>query len=233
MYEYLNENIDVVVSNIKNACERSGRKFEEVTLIGVTKTIDEDIINKSIEFGIKNIGENKVQEITRKYDKIDKSVNWHLIGHLQTNKVKYIIDKVSLIHSVDSYKLAEEISKRAVKAEIEMNILIQINVAEEDSKFGINKDNIDEMVENISKLPNIKIQGLMNIAPYYEDNEFVRKYFREMKEIFDRIKNNNYDKVNMNYLSMGMTNDYEIAVEEGANMIRVGTGIYGARNYNK
>ena len=229
MYEYLKENLDGVISNIKNACNRSGKNFDDITLIGVTKTIDEDTINKSIDFGIKNIGENKVQEITRKYDKINQGVKWHLIGHLQTNKVKYIIDKVSLIHSVDSYKLAEEISKRAVKSDLTMNILIQINVAEEESKFGINKGNIYEMIENISKLPSIKIQGLMNIAPYFEDNELVRKYFREMKEIFDQIKNNNYENVNMKYLSMGMTNDYEIAIEEGATMVRVGTSIFGRR----
>lgn len=230
--KYIEENLSVVNANIKRACEKIGKDPSEITLISVSKTIDEDIINESIKLGVTAIGENKVQEIQRKYDNIDP-VDWHLIGHLQSNKVKYIIDKVTLIHSVDSLKLATEISKRAKSHEITANVLVQINVAKEEQKSGIDTKEFYDLLNEIDKLENIKVKGLMNIAPFDLDAENIRKYFKEMKDIFDSVKNNTYNNIEMKYLSMGMTNDYEIAIEEGANVIRVGTGIYGKRDYTK
>lgn len=233
MYTYIKENLDEVKEKIGIAAAKSGRKPEEITLIAVTKTLSVDVINAAMALEITDIGENKVQEVMDKYDHIINEPKWHLIGHLQTNKVKYIVDKVSLIHSVDSLRLAEEISKRCEKAERTMEILIQINVAEEETKFGIQRDEVFELVESVSKLPNLKIKGLMTIAPNTDDEEELRKYFREMKDIFETLKKTMYNRTDMTYLSMGMTNDYELAIEEGANMVRIGTGIFGARNYMK
>ncbi|BEP29486.1 YggS family pyridoxal phosphate-dependent enzyme [Helicovermis profundi] len=231
--EYLKNNIDNIRENIKKACDSTGREISEITLIAVTKTIDESIVNESLKYDIFDVGENRVQEIQRKYDNIKSGVKWHLIGHLQTNKVKYIIEKVDLIHSVDSIKLAKEIDKRAREIGKVMDILVQINVAKEESKFGINEENIDEIINELSKLNNIKVKGLMNIAPFDENVEKIRNDFKKMKEIFDSLSNKLYNNVEMLYLSMGMTNDYMVAIEEGANMIRVGTGIYGKRDYSK
>jgi pyridoxal phosphate enzyme (YggS family) len=231
--EYLKLNIDEINEKIEKACMRSGRQRNEVTLIGVTKTIDESIVNASLQYGITDIGENKVQEVTRKYDQIEKGIRWHLIGHLQTNKVKYIIDKVDLIHSVDSLKLAKEIDKRAAQHNRIMEVLIQINVVDEESKFGIPKNQAKSLISEISLLENVKVVGLMNIAPFYGDAELARRDFKVMKQLFDSIKAESIDNVDMRYLSMGMTGDYEVAVEEGANLLRVGTGIYGARDYSK
>lgn len=231
-YEYLKDNLELVNSKIDEACKRSGRNRDEITLIAVSKTIDEDIINESIKYGVEHIGENKVQEIQRKYNNIDP-VKWHLIGHLQTNKVKYIIDKVELIHSCDSLKLAKEISHRAKQHDLTANVLVQINVADEEQKFGIDADHFYNLLDEIDKLENIKVKGLMNIAPFDLDSENVRKYFKQMKDIFDSVKNRSYNNIEMKYLSMGMTNDYEVAIEEGANMLRIGTGIYGKRDYSK
>ena len=177
-------------------------------------------------------GENKVQELVDKYENVSTPVNWHLIGHLQTNKVKYIVDKACLIHSVDSLKLAKEIEKEAVKKNVIANILVQVNVANEDSKFGLESGEVFDLVESISKLSNIKIKGLMTIAPFVENPEENRGYFRQLKQLSLDIKSKNIDNVDMSILSMGMTNDYEVAIEEGATMVRVGTGIFGERNYN-
>ncbi|MGB3367354.1 MAG: YggS family pyridoxal phosphate-dependent enzyme [Acidaminobacteraceae bacterium] len=229
---YLEENLALVNANIKRACEKIGKNPSEITLVSVSKTIDEDIINESIKLGVTAIGENKVQEIQRKFDNIDP-VDWHLIGHLQSNKVKYIIDKVALIHSVDNLKLASEISKRAKSHEITANVLIQINVAKEEQKSGVDTNDFYDLLNDIDKLENIKVKGLMNIAPFDLEDEEIRKYFKQMKDIFDSVKNNTYNNVEMKYLSMGMTSDYEIAIEEGANIVRVGTGIYGKRDYAK
>lgn len=231
--EYLKLNIDEIKSKIERACEKAGRSTDEVTLIGVTKTIDEDIINASLGYGISDIGENKVQEVTRKYDQINKGVKWHLIGHLQTNKVKYIIDKVDLIHSVDSLKLAKEIDKRAKQHKKIMEVLIQVNIAVEDSKFGIGQDKLKVLIEEVAQLEHVKVMGLMNIAPFYGDPERARDDFKVMKKLFDEMSDLTVNNVEMKYLSMGMTGDYEVAVEEGANLLRVGTGIYGARDYSK
>jgi hypothetical protein len=233
MYTYIKDNLNEVKDRIAQAAIRSGRQPEEITLIAVTKTLPVDVINAAMTFGVTDIGENKVQEVMDKYDSILNEPKWHLIGHLQSNKVKYIADKVSLIHSVDSLRLAEEISKRCEKIEKVMDVLIQINVAEEDTKFGIKREEIYELVEQVSALPNIRIKGLMAIAPNTDNDEALRKYFSEMKDIFETLKKTMYNRTDMTYLSMGMSNDYEIAIEEGANMVRIGTGIFGARNYNK
>ena len=229
--EYLKQQIERVKGDIARACEKIGKSSDDVLLLGVTKTYEPEIINASIDFGITDIAENKVQEILRKFDDVNKDVRWHLIGHLQSNKVKYIVDKVYLIHSVDSIKLAEEINNRAKKIDKIQNILIQVNVADETQKFGISPDVLDEMLESISQMENVKVCGLMNIAPLVENPEVLRKDFKIMNDLFVRLKKCAYSNVEAMFLSMGMSNDYEIAIEEGANMIRIGTKIYGKRQY--
>jgi len=228
---YLKTQLAELELEINEACSKASRKRDEITLIGVTKTYEADVMNASIAYGITDIGENKVQEITRKYDQIVKGVKWHLIGHLQTNKVKYIIDKVDLIHSVDSLRLAEEISNRAQKIDKIQDILIQVNVADETQKSGVSPDSVIELVQEISQLKNIKVCGLMNIAPFVDDPETLRSDFKVMKGLFDRLNDIKADNVEAKFLSMGMSGDFGIAIEEGANMIRVGTRIYGKRNY--
>lgn len=228
----IKNNIKNIFRDITNICTAKEKDPDGITVIAVTKTIDPERINYAAECGIRNIGENKVQELTAKYENIEKNVNWHLIGHLQTNKVKYIIDKVRLIHSVDSIGLAQEIGKRAGKAGLVMDVLIQVNVAGEKTKYGIEYEEIDSFVKQISNLGGISVKGLMTIAPYYEDTELTRPVFRKLKEKFDLLAKADIPNVEMKYLSMGMTNDYRVAIEEGSNMVRIGTGIFGARNYN-
>lgn len=228
----IKENIIEIKSNINRICNKNNLNKNDITLIAVTKTMNYEKINYAIENGIADIGENKVQEVMDKYDLINKNVNWHLIGHLQTNKVKYIIDKVKLIHSVDSLLLAQEINKRAAKMGIIKDILIQVNVAMEATKFGISTDEVDAFIEQISLLSNVRIKGLMTIAPLFDEVEKTRPIFRALREKRDEIIKQNIPSVEMNYLSMGMSGDYSIAIEEGSNMIRVGTGIFGKRDYN-
>ncbi len=228
----LRENLNNVQKNIEAACERAGRSKDEVTLIAVSKTKPLSDIEELILCGTTEFGENKVQELVDKYENVSKPVNWHLIGHLQTNKVKYIVDKACLIHSVDSLKLAKEIEKEAIKKNVIVNILVQVNVANEDTKFGLDTSQVLELVKDISLLPHIRIKGLMTIAPFVENPEDNRVYFKELKQLLLDIKSKNIDNVDMSILSMGMTNDYEVAIEEGATMVRVGTGIFGERNYN-
>ncbi|NLM42448.1 MAG: YggS family pyridoxal phosphate-dependent enzyme [Clostridiales bacterium] len=228
----IKENIEVIKKEIETICLERNREPKDVTLIAVTKTVDIERIKEAIDAGITNIGENRVQEIMDKYEDLKNYANFHLIGHLQSNKVKYIIDKVKLIHSVDSMKLIDEINKRAEKSNTIVNMLIQVNVAREDTKFGIDINEVDDYIEYASKFDNIKVQGLMTIAPYFEDAEKTRPIFRTLKEKFDELSNNKYNNVEMKYLSMGMTNDYKIAIEEGSNMVRIGTKIFGKRVYN-
>ena len=228
----LKENLDSVKNKIELACKRAGRSIDEITLIAVSKTKPLSDIEELITYGTTEFGENKVQELVDKFENVSTPVNWHLIGHLQTNKVKYVVDKACLIHSVDSIKLAKEIEKEAVKKNVIVNILVQVNVANEDTKFGLDTDEVIELVEQISKLSNIKIKGLMTIAPFVENPEDNRGYFSQLKQLSLDIKSKNIDNVDMSILSMGMTNDYEVAIEEGATMVRVGTGIFGERNYN-
>lgn len=228
----LKDNYENVEKNVANACARAGRDRCEVTLIAVSKTKPVEMLKEVYDAGARTFGENKVQEICEKYDKLPSDIKWHMIGHLQRNKVKQVIDKVALIHSVDSYRLAQEISVHAQKKGITVPILVEVNVANEETKFGISAEDTIQLVEEIAVLPNLKIQGLMTIAPYVEDAEENRLYFRQIKQLSVDIKNKNIDNVSMDILSMGMTGDYEVAIEEGATMVRVGTGIFGARNYS-
>ena len=227
----IKENIENVNAKIEAACQRSGRKREDVLLLAVSKTIDVPRIKEAVACGLTELGENKVQEIMDKYEPMGNGVKWHLIGHLQTNKVKYIIDKVVLIHSVESFKLAEEISKRAVQKGVTANVLVEVNIADEESKFGVKPDECEQFIKDISILPNIIVKGLMTVAPAVENPEENRKYFRQMKQLLVDINSKKIDNVNMDVLSMGMTGDYEVAIEEGATIVRVGTGIFGARFY--
>ena len=229
----LKDNIAVVRKNIELACERAGRNPEEVTLIAVSKTKPlSDIEEVIATTDTRDFGENKVQEMVDKYEKVSTPVKWHLIGHLQTNKVKYIVDKACLIHSVDSFNLAKTIEKEAVKRNVTANILIEVNVAEEETKFGVRCEEVLPLIEQIKDLPHVKVKGLMTIAPFVENPEDNRVYFRTLRDLSLDIASKNIDNIDMSVLSMGMTNDYVVAVEEGATLVRVGTGIFGARNYN-
>lgn len=225
------ENYREVEARVRKACERSGRDRREVTLIAVSKTKPVSMIREAMEAGAKVFGENKVQELCEKYEMLPKDLHWHMIGHLQRNKVKYVVDKAELIHSVDSLRLAEEISKEAVRKNLQAKILIEVNVAEEESKFGVRMEETEDLIRQISVLPNICINGLMTIAPYVTDPEENRPIFRSLRKLAVDIKMKNIDNVHMDVLSMGMTGDYEVAIEEGATMVRVGTGIFGERNY--
>jgi len=199
--------------------------------LAVTKTVEPSRINEAVKLGITAIGENRVQEIMSKFDQVDPGVSWHLIGHLQTNKVKYIIDKVSLIHSLDSISLAKEINKRAEKFGRSMSVLVQVNVADEDTKFGLPPEDTINFIKEVSPLPYLNIRGLMTIGPLTEDPEEVRPVFRRLRELKEEISHMKLPGVKMDYLSMGMTNDYRIAVEEGANIVRIGSAIFGSRKF--
>lgn len=225
------DNYNEVNEKINMSCKKASRNKDEVTLIAVSKTKPAEDIQTLYDYGVRDFGENKVQELTEKYEKLPKDIRWHLIGHLQTNKVKYIVDKVHLIHSVDSVKLAEQIEKEAAKKDVIVNILLQVNVSNEETKFGQNTEDTIENVKLIAKLPHIRIKGLMTIAPFVEDGEENRKYFTELKQLSVDIQKKNIDNVSMDMLSMGMSGDYETAIEEGATLVRVGTSIFGARDY--
>lgn len=228
----IQENIKLVEENIKKACEKVGRDVNEVTLIAVSKTKPYTAIEEALPTGVRDYGENKVQELCDKYEILPKDIKWHMIGHLQRNKVKYLVGKASLIHSVDSIRLAEQIEKEYAKTDKIANILIEVNMAQEESKFGITSEETEQLVREIAKFPHIRIKGLMTIAPYTDNPESNRVYFRNMKKLSVDIENKNIDNVSMSVLSMGMTGDYQVAVEEGATLVRVGTGIFGERNYN-
>lgn len=230
---YISKNIDYIKSEIINSCKKVNRE-NGINLIAVTKTVDIDAINEAIESGITDVGENKPQELARKYDVIGDKVRWHQIGSLQTNKVKYIIDKVYMIHSIDRLSLCEEIQKRAEKINKTINCLIQVNISEEESKQGISKDEAIDFIKTISeKYKNIKVKGLMTMAPYTEDESIIRDTFKGLKDLSEEISRENIENVYMDELSMGMSNDFKIAVEEGSTLVRVGTSIFGERNYNK
>ena len=229
----LEENYRRVKENIRKACEKSGREEQEVTLLAVSKTKPVDMLLDVYHAGARDFGENKVQELVDKIPQMPADVRWHMIGHLQRNKVKYIVDKVYLIHSVDSLRLAEEISREAVKKQTEVNILIEVNVAQEESKFGTTVDDTAELIRSIAALPAIHIKGLMTIAPFVENAEENRTYFQKLRQLAVDIGNKNIDNVSMSILSMGMTGDYMVAAEEGSTIVRVGTGIFGERDYSK
>ena len=219
--------------NIEQACKNAGRSRDEVTLIAVSKTKPVEMLQEIYDENIRDFGENKVQELCSKMEQLPSDIRWHMIGHLQRNKVKYIVGKVELIHSVDTYRLAEEINIQAKKQNVIVPILVEVNIAHEESKFGISAEDAILLVEEISKLENIRIKGLMTIAPYVENPEDNRLYFRKIKQLSVDITNKNIDNVFMEILSMGMTGDYMVAIEEGATMVRVGTGIFGERNYKQ
>lgn len=227
----LKDQLQEVEKRIQAACDRAGRKREEVTLIAVSKTKPVETLQEAYDLGVRIFGENKVQELTAKYEALPKDIHWHMIGHLQTNKVKYIIDKAELIHSVDSLKLAETIEKEAAKHDLIADILVEVNVAEEESKFGMKMEEVIPFVEKVSAFPHVRVRGLMTIAPFVEDPEENRSIFADLHKLYIDIKKKNHDNDTVSVLSMGMTNDYEVAIEEGATMVRVGTGIFGARNY--
>ena len=225
------ENLYEVRKNIEAACARCGRDPKEVTLIAVSKTKPVSMIQEIMEEQT-DFGENKPQELRDKYEVLPKDLRWHMIGHLQRNKIKYIIDKTCLIHSVDSLRLAEAIDEEAQKHGIRMPVLIEVNMAKEESKFGIMPEDTISFIEKLSHFQHIQVNGLMTIAPFVENPEENRKHFRNLKKLYVDIKEKNIDNVTMCNLSMGMTGDYQVAIEEGATMVRVGTGIFGERNYS-
>ena len=225
------ENLAQVQKNIEESCGNVNRDPGEVTLIAVSKTKPVEMLREAYDAGARVFGENKVQEIVDKYDHMPSDVKWHMIGHLQRNKVKYIVDKVAMIHSVDSFRLAETIEKEAAKKNVTVPILIEVNVAQEESKYGLKPEEVLPFIEEIADFSHIQIKGLMTIAPYVEDAEENREIFRELKKLSVDIAAKNINNVTMSVLSMGMTGDYMVAVQEGATMVRVGTGIFGARNY--
>lgn len=227
------ENYLAVEEKVKEACRRAGRNRDEVTLIAVSKTKPMSMIEELLPLGVVDFGENKVQELTAKEEALPSGLHWHMIGHLQRNKVKYIVDKAYLIHSVDSLRLAGAVSQEAVKKGVTANILIEVNVAGEDSKFGVAPEETAALAEAISKLPNIAVKGLMTIAPFVENAEENREVFRNLRKLSVDIEEKKFNNVTMAVLSMGMTGDYEVAIEEGATMVRVGTGIFGERDYSK
>lgn len=229
--QMLKENLQAVEERIQEACQKSARKREDVTLIAVSKTHPVGTLKEAYDLGIRIFGENKVQELTVKQEALPKDIQWHMIGHLQRNKVKDVIGKAALIHSVDSLRLAETIEKEAEKRGITVNILIEVNVAGEESKFGIRPEELDHFVDKIIEFPHICTKGLMTIAPYVENPEDNRPIFAHLRKLSVDIAKENAHNINMSILSMGMTGDYRVAIEEGATMVRVGTGIFGERSY--
>ena len=221
-----------VENNILDACERSGRNPEEVTLIAVSKTKPVEMLQEVYNEGIRDFGENYVQELADKIEIMPKDIRWHMIGHLQRNKVKYLVGKVACIHSVDSLRLAEVINERSIKLGVVTKIMAEVNIAGEESKFGVTRDEVFDFAEKVSTMEGVKLVGLMTSAPYVNDPEENRQYFREMKSLSVDINEKNINNINITELSMGMTNDYIVAVEEGATHVRVGTAIFGARNYS-
>jgi len=230
-YDYIKRNLEIIREKIEKAAAKSGRKFEDIMLVAVSKTVEPEKIIKAIDEGITELGENRVQELTQKYDIINRDCNWHLIGHLQTNKVKYIVDKVKLIHSVDRYSLAAEINDRASKIGKKVDILVQVNISGEQSKFGVSEKEALSLIRQIAELENLRVRGLMTIAPYTSNPETVRYVFAGLRKLSIDIEKENINNINMEYLSMGMSNDFEVAIEEGSNIVRIGTALFGERKY--
>lgn len=238
---YIRENLEQIEKRIQAACDRSGRAREEVLLIAVSKTKPASMVREAMEAGIRDFGENKVQELCEKAEEIKGlterpkagAINWHLIGHLQRNKVKYVVDQACLIHSVDSLRLAEEIQKEAAKKDCHVDILIEVNIGDEESKSGVAKEEAVGLVRAVAPLSRVHIKGLMAVAPIVSEPEESRPYFQEMFRLREEIRFMELPGVEMRELSMGMTGDFEVAVEEGATMVRVGTAIFGGRNYNQ
>ncbi len=241
----MQERIRDIRERIEAACARADRSPSEVTLIAVSKTMPLEKIEEAYSLGLRSFGENKVQELVRKHDELNEAygdnIKWHLIGHLQRNKVKQVIDKTVLIHSVDSLRLGQMIEQEAAKKDLICDILIEVNIANEDTKNGVSVEELIPLFTELIRLPHIRIRGLMTIAPYVTNPEKNREYFSKMRQLFIDIKSKNidngltdiyFDSDSFNILSMGMTGDYEVAVEEGATVVRIGTGIFGERNYS-
>ncbi|WP_199534057.1 YggS family pyridoxal phosphate-dependent enzyme [Romboutsia weinsteinii] len=230
----IKENLSVIRTKIDCEAKKSNRSKDDITLLAVTKTVDVDAIYEAIEEGITDVGENKPQELSRKYQVIGDAVRWHQIGSLQTNKVKYIIDKVHMIHSLDRIALCEEIQNRAEKIGRSINCLVQVNISKEESKHGLDEEDVVEFINDVSNnYKNIKIKGLMTMAPFIDDKDEIRSVFKRLKDLSIKIDSLNIPDIDMRTLSMGMSGDYDIAIEEGSTIVRVGTSIFGERNYNK
>ncbi len=225
--EIIKNNLEIINEKIKKAALKANRNPQEIKLVAVTKTATIEQIKEAISAGVKIIGENKVQEAKEKYQILSADIEWHLVGHLQTNKVKYAVEIFDLIHSVDSIKLAKEIDRRSLQFGMITNVLVEVNVSGEETKYGIKPEEVEPFLKEISEFSRTRVRGLMTIAPIAEDKEEVRPYFRKLRELFKEIKSKNIKNVKMDYLSMGMTEDFEVAVEEGANMVRIGRGIFG------
>lgn len=227
----IKDNLEFILEDIDNILNRVGRDSNDVKLIAVTKTVEPKRIEEVVDFGIENIGENRVQELEEKMRYFEDRVKYHMIGHLQTNKVKDIIDKVELIHSLDRPSLVKELNKRAKMNDIKIKTLIQVNISEEETKFGLKLEEVLPFIEKVLNYENVQIKGLMTMAPHTDDTRIIRDVFRGLFKLKEDIQARNYKNVDMDYLSMGMTNDYKIAIEEGSNMVRIGSAIFGERNY--
>ncbi|RQD66928.1 MAG: YggS family pyridoxal phosphate-dependent enzyme [Tindallia sp. MSAO_Bac2] len=226
------DNLNIVENKIQEALQKSGDPDRDVHIIAVTKTISTETIRCAMKSGLTNLGENKVQELVSKYEQIGSGPNWHMIGHLQRNKVKYIVDKVSLIHSMDSLSLAEEINKKAGKVKRDIDVLVQVNVSGEESKFGVDPESALDLIESMETMQWVRIKGLMTMAPFTANQQVTRDCFKRLFELREKIWSMNFNNAEMKYLSMGMSNDYQTAVEEGSNMVRIGSAIFGNRNYD-
>lgn len=229
----IKDQLKEIRAHIKEAVQRTARSEEDITLIAVSKTYPVTAIEEAILEGCTDFGENHVQELMSKIDSVKADVNWHLIGHLQTNKVKYVVGKTSLIHSMDSLKLAQEIQKQSAKRGIVTSVLVEVNVANEATKYGFKPDEVMDVMKILNTMPHIKVKGLMTVAPYVENPEKNRPIFRKLYELSVDIQKQKLDNISTSILSMGMSNDYQIAIEEGATMVRVGTAIFGNRDYSK
>lgn len=229
----ITENYRMIRQKVDEACRRAGRDPQSVTLIAVSKTKPVSMIEELLPYGVTDFGENKPQELREKYEILPKDIRWHMIGHLQRNKVKYVVGRACMIHSLDSLRLAETIQQEAAKQDLRIPVLIEVNMAGEESKDGVAPQETEALIRQISLFPNLEVQGLMTIAPFVENPEENRVHFRNLFKLFIDIKAQNIDNINMCCLSMGMTNDYEVAVEEGATHVRVGTGIFGERDYSR
>ena len=224
MYEHIARNLDAIRDRVTAAAERAGRTPDDVTLVCVTKTRTLDEIRAALDWGVPVLGESRVQEAAEKVPKLPHTVVWHLVGHLQRNKVKHAIELFDMIHSVDTLRLAEEIESRAAAAQEIVPVLIEVNVAGEQSKFGATPDETVALAETMGRMPNVDLAGLMTMAPFVEDAETVRTVFRGLRELRDRIRDEH--GLALPHLSMGMTQDYEVAVEEGATMVRIGSAVF-------
>jgi len=226
---WITDNIEEVQKQVRETALRVGRDPAEIGIVAVTKTVPAERIREAVNAGLKVLGENRVQELTGKYPHLE-GVEWHLIGHLQSNKFKYIADKVSMIHSVDSVSLAEVISRKMLALERAMDVLVQVNIAEESTKYGITRDQTADFIDKIRNLPGIRVKGLMTIGPYVSDPEGIRPVFRSLRELAEEVKTIGFPEVEVKHLSMGMSNDYIVAIEEGATLIRLGSVIFGQRS---